>query len=217
MLLIDEDGNTVGYSNLYNFTNDPLPNNPRYTAPNPDKWESYVPIVPEASVTNVYGSYKKVNDQYYWYSQSGGNTTRLTISNWIRKADKVKLGLSISCQATFRADQGIFATGIGYLFDTTSYNKNATGATDFPENSTTYAWYEPLYDPSTSMITVKWDNQIISDTPITKDMLLKTESSPADYLLSYSKMFGLYFVKDADTKTITVYNRNSFFQNEVED
>ena len=48
-------------------------------------------------------------------------------------------------------------------------------------------------------------------------MLLKTDSSPADYLLSYSKLFGLYFVKDVDSKTITIYSRNSFFKNEVED
>ena len=73
-----------------------------------------------------------------------------------------------------------------------------------------------MYDPSTSRITVKWENSIISDAPITKKMLLKTESSPADYLLSYSKLFGLYFVKDVDSKTITIYSRNSFFKNEVE-
>lgn len=123
--------------------------------------------------------------------------------------------MSISCQATFRKDQGLFATGIGYLFDATSYNKNQTPTV--PENNATYAWYEPLFDPNTTVITAKWENQIVSNAPITKEMLLKTESSPADYLLSYAKMFGLYFIKDVDTKTITICSRNSFFKDEVED
>lgn len=61
LLLIDEDGKTVGYSNLYNFTSKP----PYYSEPNPDRWDSYVTIVPEASTTTVFGSFKKVGDDYY--------------------------------------------------------------------------------------------------------------------------------------------------------
>lgn len=146
----------VGYSNLYNFTNDPLPNTAGYDEPNPDRWDEYVPLVPESSVTTVLGSYKKVdNGDYYWYSKNGGNTTRLTISNWIRKADKVKLGLNISCQSTWRVDQGLFATGIGFLYDKSSYSRTETGRPDYMDEHTTFAWYEPLYDPTTSAITVK--------------------------------------------------------------
>ena len=78
LLLIDEDGETVGYSNLYNFTGKP---SAAYSEPNPDRWDQYVPIVPEASVTNVFGSFKKVGDDYYWFTEKGGNTVRLTISN----------------------------------------------------------------------------------------------------------------------------------------
>lgn len=62
LLLIDEDGETVGYSNLYNFTGKPSAS---YSEPNPERWDQYVPIVPEASVTNVFGSFKKVGDDYY--------------------------------------------------------------------------------------------------------------------------------------------------------
>lgn len=214
LLLIDEDGETVGYSNLYNFTGKPSAS---YSEPNPDRWDEYVPIVPEASITDVFGSFKKVGDDYYWFTEKGGNTVRLTINNWIRKSNKVKLGLSISCQTTWRKEQGIFATGIGFLFDKTSFNKSETGNPDVMKSHQTYGWYEPLFDAETSRIIAKWENPIVSNAPITKEMLLKTEASPADYLLSYAKMFGLYFVKDVDSKTITIYNRNSFFKNEVED
>lgn len=218
LLLVDESEEVVGYSNLYNFSYDPLPNyDSNYmNAPNPDTWYQYSPAVWGCDVTTVYGSYKRVGDQYYWYTVNGGNTIRLTINNWLRTTSKVKLKLHITCQATADLeDIPFFSNGIGYL-----YNKKSINETEIRsnfDNLTTVAWYEPLIDLSTSAITVKWENRIISNVAITKDMFLKTEASPADYLLSYAKLFGLYFVKDIDSKTITIYNRNSFFKNEIED
>jgi hypothetical protein len=85
LLLLDEDNNTVGYSNLYNFTNSvqvqPLSGRSVTVTPNPDNWRNYVPIEPNSSVTTVNGSYKKVDGQYYWYTSTGGNTIRLSIGN----------------------------------------------------------------------------------------------------------------------------------------
>lgn len=49
-------------------------------------------------------------------------------------------------------------------------------------------------------------------TKVTKQLLLNTESSPCDYLLSYCKMFGLYFTKDIGSKTVHIMTRKSFFQ-----
>lgn len=56
-----------------------------------------------------------------------------------------------------------------------------------------------------------------SNALLTKSLLLKTEQSPADYLLSYAKLFGLYFTKDIDSKTIRIYTRNNFFKNIISD
>lgn len=221
MILLDEDGNTVGYSNLYNFTNGvqvrPLTGRSVIVTPNPDNWKDYTPIEPDSSVTTINGSYKKVGDQYYWYTNNGGNTIRLSIGNWLKKADKVKVCLVVCCESMKSEDGETYPldSRISVLYNTSSVRNNGGTISGNPQSC--FAWYEPLYDPSTSRITVKWDNSIISDAPITKEMLLKTEASPADYLLSYAKMFGLYFVKDLDSKTITIYNRNSFFKNEVED
>ena len=49
-------------------------------------------------------------------------------------------------------------------------------------------------------------------TKVTKQLLLNTESSPCDYLLSYCKMFGLHFTKDVGSKTIHIMTRKTFFQ-----
>lgn len=51
-------------------------------------------------------------------------------------------------------------------------------------------------------------------TKITKKLLLNTESSPCDYLLSYCKMFGLHFTKDIGSKTINILTRKSFYERE---
>lgn len=48
-------------------------------------------------------------------------------------------------------------------------------------------------------------------TEVTKNLLLDTEYSPCDYLLSYCKMFGLYFSKDLYENKIYIETRKSFY------
>lgn len=48
-------------------------------------------------------------------------------------------------------------------------------------------------------------------TNVTKSLILNTEASPADYLLSYCKMFGLYFTKDVYENKIYIETRKSFY------
>ena len=49
-------------------------------------------------------------------------------------------------------------------------------------------------------------------TKITKALLLNTESTPCDYLLSYCKMFGLHFVKELGEKKIHIMTRKTFYE-----
>ena len=68
---------------------------------------------------------------------------------------------------------------------------------------------------------------LFSGTKITKDRLLTTEYSPADYLLSYCKLFGLYFyydsTEDADdpelcpSGVVHIMDRDTFYTEEVVD
>ncbi len=48
-------------------------------------------------------------------------------------------------------------------------------------------------------------------TEVSKYLILNTEASPADYLLSYCKMFGLYFTKDVYENKIYIETRKSFY------
>lgn len=47
---------------------------------------------------------------------------------------------------------------------------------------------------------------------ISKNMLLDTDYSPCDFLLSYTKLFGLYFIKDPVNKKIQILTRKNFFK-----
>ena len=49
-------------------------------------------------------------------------------------------------------------------------------------------------------------------TKIDKSTLLNTKDSPADYLLSYAKMFGLYFVKNINENVINILTRKNFYR-----
>lgn len=54
-----------------------------------------------------------------------------------------------------------------------------------------------------------------SGTKITKQLLLQGMISPFNYILSYTKHFGLYWVKDDYCKKVYVYTRNTFYNGEI--
>lgn len=64
---------------------------------------------------------------------------------------------------------------------------------------------------STDLKAIMGDSMGRTGTRITKELLLNTESSPCDYLLSYAKMFGLYFRKDVENNTIYIETRKTFY------
>ena len=56
-----------------------------------------------------------------------------------------------------------------------------------------------------------------SGVTITKQMLLSGDRTPADYLLSFAKMFGLVFHYDKTTRTVHILTRQNFYQDRVVD
>lgn len=56
-----------------------------------------------------------------------------------------------------------------------------------------------------------------SGAKVTKQMLLSTEGTPADYLLALCKSFGLYILADGASKTARILRRDTLFQNETID
>lgn len=56
-----------------------------------------------------------------------------------------------------------------------------------------------------------------SGARITKQMLLSTSKTPAEYLISFCKMMGFYIVADAATRTAEILPREDFYLNETID
>lgn len=86
-----------------------------------------------------------------------------------------------------------------------------------------------LYDTSTPHIVtsvyglldvdLKWVNDKVarSGAKFTKKSLLSGTATPADYLLSFCKYFGLHIYGAADRKEITIATRSQFFTGELVD
>ena len=72
-------------------------------------------------------------------------------------------------------------------------------------------------DGSGNSVTKTDPSELRSGARVTKQMLLSTSATPADYLLSLCKMFGLYFVTNEAEKKITILKRNDLYQDETID
>lgn len=64
---------------------------------------------------------------------------------------------------------------------------------------------------SGSNVSYEGSTSVRSGARITQNDILKTEGTPADYLLSYCKMFGLHFILDKLTNTIRIATRNTLY------
>lgn len=89
-----------------------------------------------------------------------------------------------------------------------------------------FADYQESYTPTGTHIASGETADIVSYTLpeslrsgayITKAMLLSTTRTPAEYMLSFCKMFGLYFNFDPATKKVTILRRNDLYQDETID
>ena len=74
-----------------------------------------------------------------------------------------------------------------------------------------------IVDGSGNTITKTNSSELRSGARITKGMLLSTSATPADYLLSICKMFGLYFVMDNATRQVKILRRNDLYLDETID
>lgn len=103
-----------------------------------------------------------------------------------------------------------------------AYAYSGNGATSTP---TLYATYSTYYTANSSYVVTGSGNSVSMTDPaairsnarITKQMLLSTSGTPADYLLSFCKMFGLYFITDNVEKKITIVTRNGLYIDETID
>lgn len=200
----DSSGDVIGYSNVYQFSN--VTDNFGGISQKVE-WLDYNPKA-EAPIVKVNGNwvYDSISSKHYFKSNEGGNTFNISINN-IKRATNFTIKLYMwRCSNT--SEQ--FAS-VGKLVSSQFYS-DATppsfySATFTLTNDTDY----------TTIGIITPSSNIYTNALITKQKLLKTEKTPADYLLSYCKLFGLYFLKDTADKTINILRRDNYFTNKVND
>ena len=95
----------------------------------------------------------------------------------------------------------------------TDRNKLCTSVTPVDQNSL-YTWSMQsvtLSNSDMALIKASTEN-FYSNQVITKDALLTTSYSPAEFLVSFCKMFGLYLHKDIVEDKIYITTRNNFYR-----
>lgn len=187
---------TVGFSDIYNFTNNTTAG-------------TYVPTDDDfvkgtgANIKTVLGKfvYDVSSGKHYFRTNNGGNNTFRIVAENVSRSN-VNLGAYLVLHISGDEQYCFTKTpqqNVNMLFTTTGY-------------------FTTKVDGNTSVASARWDGEsILTNTPITKQKLLKTENTPLDYLLSYTKQFGLYFSQDIVTKTIKIQQRNNFFTGDIID
>lgn len=204
ILVFDEDDESlikmpIAYSDIYNFTN--KINADKQSGP--DTWFNYQPIT-QASVTNVFGHFKKNNDnEYYFEDDNENNTFVLSAKNILYKPH---LSVMINMHRyTESLDNQDVVWGSDNMHP---LNVSANAITGY--SNTLFS--------DISRLSITWETgNIRSGSLVKKTDILKTENTPGDYLLDFCKLFGLYLEKDRYSKTINILTRNEYFENTVND
>ena len=119
---------------------------------------------------------------------------------------------------TYISSGGASSSGTSYRITGVSGGSNSL--------ATLYRDYDTAFVPASAKI-AQGDNpnsitytsaeSLRSGAHITKSMLLSTSQSPADYLLSFCKIFGLHILFDKSTNEITIIDRNDLYQDDTID
>lgn len=158
-------------------------------------------------------------DRYEYFD--AGSASK--ISSGIFELDN-ELSFNIEAQdaATFVLKANVFSCSSslqrGEWHHTYSGNGTSSRATLYASYSTHYqATTAFIVNGSGNTISMTASSALRSGAKITKQMLLSTSGTPADYLLSLCKMCGFYFVMDNAEKKVTILRRNTLYQNETID
>jgi len=210
--LIAVNGETVvGASQVYNLTtpvrhngNLYYGNNGRYPESSNGKMENgskYIPYL-NKPIYDVLGTFN-----YYGFRKEGEDSSHLFTFN-IDNIGGTVTGLKMVFYFGATADK-VNKFQLTSFFDKT-YEDSWIGYTVATETGQHAGECNTLIQ-SHSLYAVLGESMGRTGTKITKSLLLNTESSPCDYLLSYCKMFGLHFTKEIGEKTINILTRKTFY------
>lgn len=136
---------------------------------------------------------------------------------FVRQRD---IQLEISGQNIARIDVQVTAVYAyilpgGAIFSASTNNVPYIRLWDSAGNDYTPTWAAAVAGSGTA--TGESADTLRSGARITKEMLLSTSKTPAEYLISFCKAFGLYIIADQQEKRVEIMKREDFFLNETID
>ena len=191
LTIVDADNDTVLAYSTVNQMDDNL-------------WSSQIADIKpftDATVVRKKGCFKHSSgvDYYFQTTDTGDNTFNLRISNCpVTRRIKIYLNTKVTIYADESSFRGAYA-----LSNTQNLRPNLI---------IVYYGDNTILSGRASSIE---EGENPNGFKFTKNTILKTEKTPADFLLDYAKLFGLYFIKDRYNKSIYICTRNTFFTGEI--
>lgn len=159
----------------------------------PDAWDYRIP----------YGNgYVKAKGSYF--VRTGAQTFRWNEEISLT-AKNVPAGSTLKILVTKLYKKGGTENGPKYVYYRLTQSGQLTRYTAYTFNDFTVS-------VNSSIVAFKSNEGIRTGAGFTKKQLLDTDFSPADFILSYMKIFGLYALKDTPEKKIKILTRKNFFK-----
>ena len=167
-------------------------------------WAVYRKLdIADRGIANIKGYFKRKGDALAFTSQEENTIFPIEVS--CLKGDNKSISVVLRVQRAYKADYADISTDASTLFSSKdAYIDNPQfGVTiaDFVvrENMLVVSSTNASKEVSTANLP-----SIASGAKVTKDILLGATESPADYMLSYMKLFGLRIIKDVTSKSVEI-------------
>lgn len=176
-------------------------------------WELYTKLDDvDRGIVYVNGNFKKTGNNLVFTSLDNNNTFPLSLSFLQGAAQNISIHLNI--QRTFRKRVFTLLPNASVLFKYKAVPYDFDGD-NYPDYYVTGRMISCDAPGTTATTSTEDLPSISSNSIVTKEILLGNTETPADYLLSYIKLFNLRIIKDVASKTISI--TPNYFTGEVVD
>lgn len=165
----------------------------------PSEW-NYAQPYGDGCVKSGYHYFSKVSNGHYRWAEN----LNLTAQN-VPGGSRLKILVTRVYKSGNRPNSGKVI-----------FESHAQGGQSITYSYSTFEDFDVVIN--SSQVAFKSNQGIRTGASFTKKQLLDSQYSPADFLLSYCKCFGLYLLQDAVEKKVSILTRKNFFKrDEIED
>lgn len=176
-----------------------------YTVPNVNDFDGYFNGIVNSNFYYFDGDFRRIGStKNFLYSDvNNNNTFKLSLKNVpVYENMEISIKTQMFCsKLLFEPDAAfdnlLYRPAVLYTPDGVNVSNNIVTFSDIQLNS---------------VVTLNTNRKTLQGVKVNKKQLLKNKITPASLLTSFTKLFGLYFVKDAINKKIKICTRNTFFK-----